>query len=43
LKIELTAQSLGVTAVLRDPTEVDMLIRMLEANKALLAATEKVN
>jgi len=37
LKIELTAHSMGVSAVLLNRGEVDTLIRMLEANKMLLA------
>lgn len=37
LKIELTAGSLAVTATLYCPSEVDTLIKMLEANKAMLS------
>lgn len=36
LKIELNPQSLGVSAVLTSAAEADKLIKMLEANKALL-------
>ena len=37
LKIELTAHSFSVSAVLLNAAEVDKLIKMLEANKMLLA------
>lgn len=40
LKIELTAHSLGVSAVLLNAAEVDKLIKMLEANKMLLTDNE---
>ncbi|HXC55165.1 MAG TPA: hypothetical protein VNU97_07720 [Rhizomicrobium sp.] len=36
LKVELTAQSVGVSAMLTSASEVDTLIKILEANKALL-------
>ncbi|HEY1836385.1 MAG TPA: hypothetical protein VGG36_01910 [Rhizomicrobium sp.] len=37
LKVELTATSLAVTATLLNPSEVDKLIRILEANKLMLS------
>lgn len=40
LRVELTGESLSVSAVLFDPAEVDKLIRILEANKLLLSERE---